>query len=78
MYTLEKDVSIPSQRNGRARYPFADMEIGDSFVAPAEENKGVRSAAHSYSKRHGKTFTCHRQVDGTVRVWRVADPSDDN
>jgi hypothetical protein len=50
------------------------MQIGDSFVVPADENKGVRSAAHSYSKRHGKTFTCHRQPDGTVRVWRTENP----
>lgn len=74
MYSLEKAVEIPQQRNGRARYPFASMSLGDSFVVPASENKGVRSAAHSYGKRHARAYTCHRQPDGTVRVWRISDP----
>lgn len=71
-YMIEKDIEIPEARNGRSRYPFAQMEPGDTFAVPAEENKGVRSAAHSYGKRHNQTFTCRRQPDGKVRVWRVA------
>lgn len=71
-YSIESESELPTARNGRARYPFAQMEPGQSFVAPPSENKGVRSAAHSYGKRHGQTFTCRRQDDGAVRVWRTA------
>lgn len=70
-YQIESGVPVPEARNGRSRYPFAKMEAGDTFVVPGDENKGVRSAAHSYGKRHGRTFTCRRQGDGTVRVWRI-------
>lgn len=71
-YSIESGTELPAARNGRSRYPFAQMAAGDSFVAPADENKGVRSAAHSYGKRHEQTFTCRRQDDGSVRVWRTA------
>ncbi len=71
-YKVDKDIPIPPARSTLARYPFADMEPGDTFAVPAEENKKVRLAAHSYGKRHGKAFTIRRQEDGTVRVWRTA------
>ncbi len=70
-YAIENDAELPAARNGRSRYPFAEMEPGQSFVVPAEENKGVRSAAHSFGKRHEQKFTCRRQADGSVRIWRT-------
>ena len=70
-YAIQSEVDLPAARNGRSRYPFAQMAPGDSFEAPEAENKSVRSAAHSYGKRHGQAFTCRRQPDGSVRVWRT-------
>lgn len=64
---IEKNVPLP-RGSGRAKYPFAEMAVGDSIVVEA---KGL-SAAHHYGRRNGVRFTVRRLGDGTVRVWRTA------
>ena len=75
---VDKDVPLPTSaviKNGRSyagKYPFAIMEVGDSFFVSAKEGAYVvGSAASAYGKRHGKKFTSSH-VDGGTRVWRVA------
>lgn len=67
MYEIDKGIEIPQPRS---EYPFGEMEIGDSFLAPKEKIKGVRAAASEYGKRKSKRFMT-RTVEGGVRVWRV-------
>lgn len=72
---IEKNVPVPAtsyQSGAPIKYPFADMEIGDSFVVGAEKIDGhrVRVAASHFGKRNARRFMV-RQVDNGHRVWRV-------
>lgn len=75
MYQVDKSVPIP--KSGRnSVYPFATLEVGDSFFIPLEpydEKKAtsIRACASTFAKRRGVTFTCKR-VDGGLRVWRTS------
>jgi hypothetical protein len=71
MITIEKNVPIP--RRGRpATYPFQEMEIGDSFLIPEQDEIArVSRAAYMYGNRNGKTFAVRRTEAGQ-RVWRLA------
>lgn len=71
MFKIEKNVPMPEYlRMRRSRYPFNEMEIGDSFFAGESRGK-VASAAHTYGKKHGLRFSMRSEGDG-FRVWRVA------
>lgn len=74
MYAIEKNVPAPPAAQSTRRYPFPDMEVGDSFFVQTESartNPRLRSCAALYGKRHGKKFRV-RSVDGGSRVWRIA------
>jgi len=75
---IEKDVPFPERGLSRGRrYPFGDMEIGDSFeVVGAQACARLVSAASSYGTRNGKRFSIKTvRENGTpvsARVWRAA------
>lgn len=69
-FAIEKNIPVPDWRV-RARYPFKDMQVGDSFLIPQGDRKKVYPAASAAGARHGKKFAV-RKVDDGVRVWRVA------
>ena len=75
MYQIEKDVPVAPKRGGRGgEYPFAAMEIGDSFFVPGDAHRTqyrVSSAVSHYAARTGRKFTT-RRVEGGVRCWRTA------
>lgn len=58
-------------RGSKSRYPLLDLEIGDSFVVPAENAGGVRTTAYQVAKRYGVKFSTRTLADGSVQVWRV-------
>jgi hypothetical protein len=71
--SVEKGIPIESKvgRGAAARYPFAQMEVGDSFFVPGKRS-GQLSNHCSYQRlKTGRRFTI-RKVDGGVRVWRIA------
>ena len=78
-YTIEKNVPLPSNVGRHATYPYADMEVGDSFFVEALENVrsvggSLRGSAYAYAKRQketGKRFSVRQSGDG-FRVWRTA------
>ena len=77
-YTIEKNVPLPARQNARpARYPFADMEVGDSFLVPGKGSTKDQSHISAYAimvaKRlgGGRKFAT-RQVGADLRVWRIA------
>ena len=71
MYEIEKSVPVPpkdkSHAGRPAKYPFAQMAVGDSVEVPAK----ARTAVHAYATRTGKRFITRRASDTTIRVWRV-------
>lgn len=64
---IDKGVPIPPRRAGAHKYPWYDMEIGDSFFT--EEEK-VRAAASKIGPRTGHRYATRAEGDG-YRVWRV-------
>lgn len=81
MFQIETDVPVPpksARRGSTEKYPFAKMEIGQSFFVPGEVK--MNSTIASAQKRTGHKFEAFPDQDGTgedgkpckgVRVWRV-------
>ena len=71
MTDIKKDIPIP--RGERAtKYPFSDMEVGESVAYPNEDLNGkAYRAAKSCGDRHNKKFIARREGDG-IRIWRQA------
>ncbi len=65
-YQIEKGVPAP---DAPLRYPFPEMEVGDSFFTPGPR-KSMASAAFAYGAKTGRKFTTQR-VDGGYRCWRI-------
>lgn len=75
MFEIEKGYTPPPPRT-RSTYPFAQMEVNDSFFVPSGEDgvrnteRRVSASAAQYGRRTSTKFTTRREEDG-VRVWRV-------
>ena len=68
---IDKGVPVPGESRGaNGKYPFGDMEVGDSFFVDIKQ-QSFCSAAAGYAKRHNKKFTT-RSENGGTRVWRIA------
>lgn len=68
---IDKGIPVPDESRGaNGKYPFADLEIGDSFFVNVKQ-VAVCSSAAGYGKRHNKKFTT-RSENGGTRVWRIA------
>ena len=64
-YKVEKNV--PMTLASHAVYPFAEMEIGDSFAFEPERYNSVRRSATYFGGSHG----CKFSVSGIHnRCWR--------
>lgn len=70
---IDKTIPIPSDVGAgrKAIYPFELMEVGDSFLVPAELRETAKSSAYSWASRKGVKFAVRTSRDG-VRVWRTA------
>lgn len=52
-------------------YPFEKMEIGDSFLLPADAKRiTVQIAALRFKRKTGKVFSIRKTSQG-YRCWRV-------
>jgi len=72
-FEVEKDIEIPAKRHGPSKYPWAEMEVGDSFFVEGPAPKTQRClavCAGGQRRRHGTRFTT-RQCENGVRVWRI-------
>lgn len=66
-YVIEKNVPTPKVfGRGCSKYPFSQMQVGDSFVA----DKKARCAATNFGKRHGLKFSSRAEGD-SIRIWRI-------
>lgn len=68
MFKIEKNIPIASKNS----YPFADMEIGDSFLIPVTDDKKIgyiRAQINGVKKKYpGKAITTRKEETG-LRVW---------
>jgi hypothetical protein len=71
-YKIEAGIPMSSTRVCRSKYPFAVMNVGESFKADTKP-ASLRSAATAYAKREGGTvkFAVRSEGEGS-RIWRVA------
>lgn len=77
-FVIEEDVPLVSSRAGggragQSKYPFAQMEPGQSFLATGVKPGTIRSAIGAWMKAHkdeGFKFAVREMEDG-VRIWRV-------
>jgi len=74
-FEVEKGIPVVPRR-GPARgrkYPFAAMEVGDSFLAPGYARNRINASVYRWKSSHlGQQFAIRAVDDGCIRVWRVA------
>lgn len=69
-FKIEKGIPCPKTMH---KYPFPDMEVGDSFVFNPNDAGNVNSATTAYTKKNpGVKFVVRKQSDTQSRVWRVS------
>ncbi len=72
MIKIEKNIPIPSAEN---KYPFNEMEIGDSFLVECDSLPDVtrnRSLIYNYAVREApKKFMIKKMGNLGLRVWRI-------
>lgn len=74
---IDKNIPMPDRLPGNAgngrwsKYPFAEMEVGDSFLVTDTPRNKISSAANQAYKRLGFKFKTGKVDDG-IRVWRIA------
>jgi hypothetical protein len=61
---IDKGVPIPN------RFPFDQMEVGDSFVITTKRHT-ASVAARRYGDKHNMKFITRQMPDGTIRCWRT-------
>ena len=72
MYEIEKNVEMPRLRAGKEpKYPFENMEVGDSFFVEGGNLPSIRSSAAYARKRYNAGKFKSTEMDGGVRCWRV-------
>lgn len=73
MQEIEKNITMPTTETGRPKkYPFADMEVGDSILFKDEKTGGrAYSAAQMCSKRSGTKKFSGRMTESGLRIWRI-------
>lgn len=73
MYEIQENVEKPEVNRGRPRvYPFAEMNVGDSFLAEGDSTSGCKAylAAKSFERERELKFE-GRKEEGGVRIFRV-------
>lgn len=70
-FIVDKGVAVAAPARKPYKYPFNEMDIGDSFLARFALEKALRTSASLYGTRHGLKFSVRLMEDG-VRVWRIA------
>lgn len=76
MVTVEKNVDMPVTRITANKYPYNEMEIGDSFLVKSERASMINSMCGINKKKGielGMKFIAKQVlVEGGVRVWRIS------
>ena len=64
---IEKGIPLPVS----VRYPYAEMEVGDSFFRLGDQRLGMFCNLNwRWGKKLHRRYVA-RKMDGGIRVWRV-------
>lgn len=66
---IDKNIPIPDKYSHQ-KYPFNEMNIGDSFLVDDTNERSLASLVSRAGKRLNMKFIL-RTVDGYCRCWRV-------
>ena len=76
--TIESDVPMPNPWGAKAKYPYRELEVGQSFEVECRDIAHVASIRSSVSRLNkSNNFNGHLVVrripdtDNTIGVWRV-------
>lgn len=72
---VDKNIPLPlnSGSGGPSKYPWCDMEVGDSFFAPST-TKTMAGSIAARGKKYGEKHTIRAVTENSVkgvRVWRI-------
>lgn len=76
-FKIEKDVPIPAsnaggREQGRGKYPWQNMEVGDSFYFSHLLRSSVHCATICWAKRNGREWAFETRDEGRgARIWRI-------
>jgi len=73
-YAIEKGIKMPRKVrvSKRSKYPFKEMEVGDSTFIEGKRASDLGSSISYIRKIFPGRAYATRRVEGGVRVWRVA------
>lgn len=77
-FKIEKGVALPAtvRSGGKAKYPWNDMEIGDSFFVQGAKVETFYTLTATQNKKDASKRFIARKVEDGVRVWRVETEAD--
>ncbi len=64
-FKIERGIAVPT----KSKYPFADMEVGDSFMFNGPRVR-IAAAAHTARRKFNRKFIVRAYGSG-FRVWRT-------
>ena len=67
---IDKNIPLPPSKRAKSAYPWAEMEVGDSFATALAPSSASASASQA-GKRLGKRFIARAEASGS-RIWRIA------
>jgi len=71
---IDKNIPIP-KATSREKYPYASMEIGDSFIIFDKNRNTIGNATTYYSMKLNRKFITRKVVENGkegIRIWRTA------
>jgi hypothetical protein len=68
-YKIDKNIPTPIQRY--CKYPFKDMEVGDSFFVDSKSNNMLSVAKYFAKQRKLDWVFTVRKENGGTRIWRI-------
>ncbi len=83
MIQIDKDIPIPvrkrafiaNRKQWPEKYPYREMEVGDSFFIPHDaynSSASLRTTLYHSARRMGNNYKITiKQVEGGVRCWRI-------
>jgi hypothetical protein len=74
MIKVDKGIPLPQQKGSgrRPKYPWLDMEIGDSFTVPPGTRKSLAGSGNRQARLAGLPHRFTQRIDnGEMRVWRI-------
>lgn len=73
---IDSNIAIPATRRGRTKYPFATMNVGDSFFSPEENARtaALQHARNANAKGNAVRFSTravNENGQAGYRIWRT-------